>query len=363
MVKLKRVILFFILVFQKWTDDRAPRMAAALAYYTMFSLAPLVVILLAVVGRFLSAQRILTDIMGQIESFVGADADSFIRSIIENASQPTSVTVATLISVAVTLWGASNVFNHLYETLNIIWGVKPKPERSTFWHFVRKRLLSFGVVLFAGVLLVVYVIANTVIPLLVKLVEQLLTIEFLNELFPGDLLSQIADLLNAVQIGQYVAAFLVLILMLALFFKILPDVQIGWRDVWVGAFFTAVMITLGTLAMGIYFRVSSLSSIYGAAGSVMVILAWFYYSAQIFLFGAEFTEVYARWYGGRIEPADYAVSAEEEQNLKTELEDALPQPLYRFLVDEESAMLERARTHSVDEKSPEGEKHQSQVLG
>jgi membrane protein len=286
-----------------------------MAYYTMFSLAPVLIIVTGIVSQILS--RLLTadfiarfleqigatdeilagdELVPFFENVVGSEAAGWIQGLTESAVAPASLTVAALISLIAMFWGASNLFHHLKETLNIIWGVRAAPGKGP-WMFVRGRLLAFAAVLILGILLITFLLLNTIVAAVVAVAA---------EVIPDSL--EILNTWRFVQILQFVLGFVVMALIFALIFKVLPDVQITWKDVWVGALVTALLFIIGTIGMAIYFQLTSVGSLYGAAGSIIVVLIWFYYSSQIFLYGAEFTQVYATRYGSTIQPADHAVA-------------------------------------------------------
>jgi len=315
MSKTKSVFSLLIKAGEKFSKDRSTRLAAALAYYTMFSLAPMLIIVTGIVGQILS--RLLTaDVIARFleeigatteilagdelvpffENVLGSEAAAWIQDIIESAVAPASLTVAALISLIVMFWGASNLFHHLKETLNIIWGVRAAPGKG-LWMFVRGRLLAFAAVLLLGILLIAFLLLNTIVASVATIAA---------EVIPDSL--EIVNTWRVIQILQFVLGFVVMALIFALIFKVLPDVEITWKDVWVGALVTALLFIIGTIGMALYFQLTSVGSLYGAAGSIMVVLIWFYYSSQIFLFGAEFTQVYATRYGSTIQPADHAVA-------------------------------------------------------
>nr|WP_228035677.1 YihY/virulence factor BrkB family protein [Oculatella sp. LEGE 06141] len=279
----------------EWSEDNASRLAAALAYYTVFSLAPLLIIVIAVAGFFFGEEAARGQIVGQIQGLVGQDGAEIIQTAIDNANQPGTGTgaIASLISIGVLLFGASGVFAELQDSLNAIWNVKAKPKNAV-GGFVRKRLLSFTMVLTIGFLLLVSLVVSAALTALTTL---------MNGLMPGfDFLWQ---LLN------FVISFGVIALLFALIYKYLPDVKITWNDVLIGASMTALLFTIGKSLIGLYLGNSSFGSAYGAAGSLVVVLAWVYYSAQILFFGAEFTQVYARHYGSQIVPDEHAVYADD----------------------------------------------------
>lgn len=282
--------------FEEWSKDKASRLAAALAYYTVFSLAPLLILIIAIAGLVLGDEAARGEISRQMQGLVGADGANFIESTVNNASQPGAGAgiIASIISIVVLLFGATGVFTELQDSLNTVWEVAPRPDLG-FWQFIRNRVLSFGMVLGIAFLLLVSLVVSAVLSGLNT---------YMNGLLPGvDSLWQIVN---------FVISLGVVTLLFAMMFKFLPDVKIGWSDVWVGGFITALLFTLGKFLIGLYLGNSSFTSSYGAAGSLVVVLAWVYYSAQILFFGAEFTQVYARRYGSQIVPNQYAVPVTKE---------------------------------------------------
>jgi membrane protein len=275
--------------FLEWQEDRASLLAAALAYYTVFSITPLLVIAIAIAGAVFGQDAARGEILQQINSLVGKQGAQAIETALANANQPQLGSIASIISVIVLLIGASGVFAQLQEALNTVWNVKAKPEKQGFWEFIRKRLLSFGMVLAIGFLLLVSLILSAMLSGISKLDINLL---------PG--FTPLWQLLN------FLISFGFISLLFALIYKYLPDVKIRWKDVWVGAIITALLFTIGKSLIGLYLGQGSLGSTYGAAGSLIVFLAWVFYSAQILLFGAEFTQVYARKYGRKIVPNSHA---------------------------------------------------------
>ncbi|MEM9803715.1 MAG: YihY/virulence factor BrkB family protein [Cyanobacteria bacterium P01_D01_bin.56] len=284
--------------FREWNKDKASRLAAALAYYTMFSLAPLLVIVIAIAGFFFDQAAVQEQLTQQIQSLVGSDGAAFAQTALENANTPGENTslIASIISIVLLLVGATGVFGQLQESLNVIWNVEAKPSNAAKG-FIKKRLLSFAMLLTIGFLLMVSLVLSTILAALST---------YLNNLLPGtDVMWQ---LLN---IGLSLVTITV---MFALLYKYVPDVRISWDDVWIGSFITALLFTIGKSLLGIYLGNSGFSSTYGAAGSVIIILAWVYYSAQILFFGAEFTQVYAQRYGSQIRPDKHAVSLTPQTN-------------------------------------------------
>jgi len=291
------VFALFKNTFNEWLEDKAPQLGAALAYYTVFSLAPLVLLLLAVVGVIFrndpaTASSKITQQMGY---FLDRSAVDVVQQIAQQAAQPTKSILASAIGIALALFGASGVFAQLQDALNTIWGLKAKPGAG-LWGFIRARFLSFGMV--AGVCFL----------LLVSLtVESVLQAFFhdLQGMFPGGGFVALT--------GYFVFDFVIVATLFAMIFRFLPDAKIRWRDVWIGAALTAIFFLIGKWALGLYLGSGAAGSAYGAASSLITLLLWVYYSAQILLFGAEFTQVYTNQFGSRIEPAEYAVRVEHKE--------------------------------------------------
>ena len=278
----------------EWQEDKASRLAAALAYYTAFSIAPLFVIAIAIAALVYGEEAAQNQIVGQLQGLVGTDAAKSIQALIVSSSKPTEGTIATLISIALLFFGASNVFTQLQDALNTIWEVAPKPGRG-IKGIVKDRILSFGMVLGIGFLLLVSLILSAVLAGLN---------DYLGRMMPG--LGFLWPSLN------FFLSFGVITVLFALMFKFLPNVKITWGDVGIGAVITALFFTIGKSLIGLYLGNSSVGSTYGAAGSFVVLLLWVNFSAQIVLFGAEFTQVYANKYGSQIVPTKNAVPMTEE---------------------------------------------------
>jgi membrane protein len=274
----------------EWLEDQVPQLGAALAYYTVFSLAPLVLLLLAIVGFIFhndpaGAWRKMTE---QMSYFLDKSAVDVVANIAQTASQPNKGMTATIIGILLALFGASGVFGQLQNALNTIWGVKAKPGAGIVG-FIRSRFLSFAMV--AGVCFL----------LLVSLVfESLLKgfSHYIQAIFPGGIVIAL--------VVYSIFDLAVVVLLFALIFKFLPDVKIQWRDVWIGALMTAIFFAIGKWVLGLYLGSGAAASAYGAASSLITLLLWIYYSSQILLFGAEFTQVYAARAGRALVPAKYA---------------------------------------------------------
>lgn len=285
----------------EWIQDKCPQLGAALAYFTVFSLAPLVLVLLAVFGLiFGGSDQARQKITEQLQYLIDPSGIKVIKDIAANAAKPQAGIIATTIGVILALFGASGVFGQLQEALNTIWGVKPKPGGGIVG-FIRTRFLSFAMV--GGVCFL----------LLVSLtVETLLRgfNNYLKNVMPGGDIVALALF--------FVFDLAVVILLFAMIFRYLPDAKIAWRDVWVGATLTAVLFALGKFVLGFYLGSGAAGSAYGAASSLITLLLWIYYAAQILLFGAEFTQVYANTYGSRVEPMEHAVKVEITEKVVTD---------------------------------------------
>jgi membrane protein len=276
-------------------DDKVSRLAAALAYYTTFSIAPLLVIAIGAAGLFFGAEAARREVSAQLGGLLGPPATQILEMTVASARRNESAGVlATVVGFVVLIFGASGVFASLQDALNTIWEVRPKPDLG--WaYLVRSRLFSFAMVLVIAFLLMVSLVISAGLAAL--------------ESYAGGRVQE-AVLWRAINFGISIGVFT---LLFAMMYKFLPDVKIGWRDVWIGAAITAALFSLGEALIGLYIAKSSVTSAYGAAGSLVVLLLWVYYSAHIVFFGAEFTQVYARRHGRHIEPSEHAEQISERQ--------------------------------------------------
>jgi membrane protein len=290
-----------------WLKDKAPRLGAALAYYTIFSLAPLLVIALAIAGMFLGADAVRGELHGQLQSMLGDSGAAAVEEMVAAASKPTEGVLATVIGIAVLLFGASGVFGQLQDALNTIWDVEPKPRG--IWGTIKDRFFSFAMVLGTGFLLLVSLVLSAAINLI------------------GGWMSSILPLPEFVlQAVNFVASFAVVTLLFAAIFKLLPDAVVAWKDVWIGAIVTAALFVIGKFLLGMYLGRGSVANAYGAVGSLVVVLVWVYYSAQIVFFGAEFTQVYARTRGSHIKPAPDALPTTDRARAEQGMRPKEPAP-------------------------------------
>ena len=265
-----------------WVNDYAQSMGAALAYYTMFSIAPLLLIVISIAGLVFGDQAARGEIFMQLEGMLGASGATAVQGLLESVRQPTQSVTATVFGIVLLLIGASSVFGELQDALDRIWRAPRSPGQSGMWGLVRARLLSFGMILGIGFLLMVSLLASAALAALTK--------------WWGPMFSHWAPVASIIELAS---SFLVITLVFAMIYKIMPRVKIDWKDVWIGAAATSLLFTAGKFLIGVYIGRSGIASGFGAAASLVVVLVWVYYSAQIFLLGAEFTWAYAHKFGSR----------------------------------------------------------------
>jgi membrane protein len=264
-----------------WSDDYAPSMGAAISYYTLFSIAPLLLIVIGVAGLFFGEEAARGEIFGQLRGLMGDSGAEAVERLLQNANRPTEGSIATIVGIVVLLLGASSVFGELQNALDRIWRA-PARQSGGWWKLLRTRLLSFGMVLGIAFLLMVSLVVSAVLSALGKV---------WGPAFKGwEIFAHMLDV---------VVSFGLMTVLFAMIYKFIPRVRIQWRDVWVGAAVTSLMFAAGKFLIGLYLGKSSVASAFGAAGSLVVMMIWVYYSAQIFLLGAEFTRVYAHTHGSR----------------------------------------------------------------
>lgn len=281
---------------QSYGEDKVARLAAALAYYTIFSLSPLLVIALSIATLFYGEQAARGEIASQIQNTVGPNAAGAIQEILQNAHAAGSggSIVATVVSLGIALWGASNLFGALQDAMNTVWGVAPKPDAGVM-EMVRDRLLSFSMVLGIGFLLLVSLVATTVLNTVTDAVRDATGAP-----------SVLFQLLN------FAVFWALTSWVFGLMFKLLPDAEIEWRDVIVGAVFTGLLFSVARLLLSLYLSQSAPGSAFGSAGTLVALLLWINYSATIFLIGAEFTKAHANRFGSHIVPDEHAMAITEE---------------------------------------------------
>ncbi len=272
-----------------WWNDNVPRLGASLSYYTLFAMAPVIIIAIGIAGLFFGPEAVRGEIVGQIRDLMGEQGARAVQSMLEGASRPSDSRVATAVGLFTFFIGATGAFLELQTALNGIWRVKPKEDGKWWKELVVQRLISFGLVIAVGFLLLVSLVVSAGLTALNR---------YLGAAFPG-----LTEVWNA---GNLLVSFGVVTLLFAMVYRVLPDVKLLWRDVWLGAVVTAGLFTVGKTLIGLYLGTSGIASTYGAAGSVVVLLVWVYYSAQIVLFGAEFTRAWVEWDGSRPKPMAHA---------------------------------------------------------
>ena len=269
-----------------WVDDYAPSMGAALSYYTLFSLAPMLLIVIAVAGMVFGDEAASGEIFGQLRGLMGTDAAKTIEDLLTSVSEPKKGVAATIIGIVLLLIGATSVFGELQDALDRIWRAPARDRSGGFLGLVRARLLSFGMILGIAFLLMVSLVLGAATAALGKW--------WSGAFGSWEVLAQSVNI---------VLGFAVTTLGFAMIYKLMPRVRVQWRDVWLGAAVTALLFTIGRFLIGLYIGKSGIASGFGAAASLIVILVWVYYSAQIFLLGAEFTWIYARTFGSKRDEA------------------------------------------------------------
>jgi membrane protein len=285
-----------------WRDDNASRLAASLAYYSLLSLAPLLVIAVSTAGLFFGAEAAKGKVAGELSAVVGGAAAGGIQSVVTHAQSPSGGVIGSVVGVLTLFFGASGVFGELKSSLNAIWEVKPKPGRG-IWGEIKSRFFSFTMVLGVAFLLLVSLILTAILSSIGDRVGGML---------PGGE--------GLWQVVNFFFSLAVITSLFALIFRYVPDAEVQWKDVWLGAAFTAVLFTIGKVLLGIYLGKAAVGSSYGAAGSIIALVVWVYYAAQILFMGAEFTQVRARRRGRAIEP-----SADAEKDERA-VEDQAPSP-------------------------------------
>ena len=277
-------------------DDKGMKLSAALAYYTIFALAPLLLLLISLAGIFLGKDAIQGKVFEELNGLIGASAALQIQDMIKAIELSDKSTFALVIGIFTLFIGATSIFGEIQDSINIIWKVKAKPKKG-WLKLLKNRLLSSSLIVSLGFLLIVSLIANGMI---------LAMMDRLSRFLP-DMTVWIANILNTA------ITFIVITILFGAIFKVLPDVKIKWKDVRTGAIFTACLFLIGRFLIGLYISTTATGSTFGAAGSLIVVLVWIYYTAVILYLGAEFTQVYAEYKGHHIEPADFAVAIVEKE--------------------------------------------------
>lgn len=291
-----KIITYLKKVFKEFSADNILKYSASLAYYTVFSIAPLLVIVGALIGFFFGKDAREGEIYNQLNHLVGNLAALQIQNVIRNIHLSGNSFMASMISMIVLFIGATSIFGEIQDSLNKIWGLRIKKKR-VWWKLILTRLLSFSLILSIGVIMVVSVLLNALVNAFGSFISHYMknTSVYFMEVTESSL------------------SFLITAFLFSLIFKILPDARIKWKDVLLGGVVTAVFFTLGKLAIGLYLSKSNLTTLYGAAGSIIIFMVWVYYSSIILYLGAEFTKVHAKLYGGKITPNDYAEWIETDE--------------------------------------------------
>jgi membrane protein len=276
--------------------DRVMNMSAALAYYTVFSLPPMLIVLIGLGSVFFGREAVQGEIFSRIQEYVGPTAAGQIEDVLEKTATQHDNILATVIGFLTLLLAATGIFGEIQTSINVIWGIKAKPKKA-FMKMLMNRLLSFSMVVVMGFILLVSLILNAVIEAL---------LDGLKANFPD-------NIVNYLYILNYIVIFIITSTLFAFIFKFLPDAKLKWKDVRISAFVTTLLFMIGKVLIGLYLAKNKTVSAYGAAGSLVVVLVWVYYSSIILYFGAEFTQVYMRYRGRKIEPNKYAVLEEKEK--------------------------------------------------
>lgn len=300
----KKVVSIIKQVFKEFSADNIVKYSASLAYYTVFSIAPLLVVITTLFGLLFGKEAMEGQVYRQLNNIVGSRVAIQIQDTIRNIHLEGHNFFATVAGIFVLLIGATSIFGEIQDSINKIWGLRVKPNK-VWWKLILTRLLSFSLILSLGFIMIVSLLLNTLVVAFGK--------------FAGKFIESYSIYL--IQVTESVLSFIVSAFLFSLIFKILPDAKVKWRDVLFGGFITAIFFTLGKLGIGFYLGHSNITSLYGAAGSLIILMVWVYYSAIILYLGAEFTKVYAKLYGEKILPNDYAewIRIEEKTTESPEL--------------------------------------------
>lgn len=297
--KLPRVVKYWLSIlavaFQHWLGSQAFIYAAALAFFTVFSIAPILVVVVAVVGLIIGESAVQGELFAQLEDTLGADAAGVVQTAVVNSQIDQSGFLPALIGIVATVVGATTVFAQMQQSLNQIWDVAPRPKRNNLWVFIKSRLLSLTIILAIGFILLVSLLLSVALRSVMAFAEEWLPV-------PG----------WAMVGTELILSLLVVTLLFAAMFKILPDVVLSWRDVLLGAFITAILFTIGRSFISVYLAYTATASAYGAAGSLALLLLWVNYSSMILLFGAAFTRAHLEGRGKPIRPKNTAVCVHRE---------------------------------------------------
>ena len=283
------LLIVFKDVFKEFSADNVVKYSASLAYYTVFSIAPLLVVITTIFGFLFGKEAMQGQIYMQLNKLVGSSAAIQIQDVIKNIHLSKNSFFATVLSAVILLIGATSIFGEIQDSINKIWGLRIKSHK-VWWKLILTRLISFSLIISIGIIMVVSLLLNAVVSAFGK---------FIGKFVAG-------YSLYFIQVSEAVLSFFVATFLFALIFKILPDARIRWKDVLFGGFMTAIFFTVGKLGISFYLKKSNITSLYGAAGSIIILMVWVYYSSIILYLGAEFTKVFAKLYGKNILPNDYA---------------------------------------------------------
>ncbi|HSN09502.1 MAG TPA: YihY/virulence factor BrkB family protein [Hanamia sp.] len=290
---LKKNLSSFLLVLKEvsreFSADNILKYSASLAYYTVFSIAPLLIVLTTLFGFLFGKEAMQGRVYEQLNNLVGSNAAIEIQDIIKNIHLSKNSFFATVLSVIILLIAATSIFGEIQDSINKIWGLKIK-KHKVWWKLILTRLLSFSLILSMGLVMIVSILLNAIVAAFGKLIEKLIA----------------GYSLYFIQVSETILSFLVVTFLFAFIFKVLPDAKIRWKDVLFGGFITAIFFTIGKLGINFYIQKSNITSLYGAAGSIIILMIWVYYSSIILYLGAEFTKVFTKLYGKNILPNDYA---------------------------------------------------------
>ena len=292
----KQLYKILVATFMGFINDNGLKLSASLAYYTVFSIAPLLILIISLASLVFSQDVATNRLYPEIAHFVGAKPALQIQAILKNLQLSGKSTTAAIVAIITLLLGASSIFIEIQDSLNMIWRVKAKPKKG-WLKLIQNRFLSFSLIISLGFLLLASLLLNLVMNALSNWIEHFLH-------------AVTTLLIKGINLG---ITFIIISTLFGIIFKFLPDVKIKWRDVRTGAFFTAILFMIGQYVINLYIQYTANSSAYGAAGSILVILVWIYYTAAILYIGAEFTQVYAEAIGSHIEPADYAVHVQQTE--------------------------------------------------
>ncbi|AXT57189.1 YihY/virulence factor BrkB family protein [Aquimarina sp. AD1] len=288
-MKIKSFFKILVTTYKNWSSNEPFQMSASVSYYALFSFPALLIIIIQTTGIFYKKNEIKGKIIREISEVLGQDVANTIEGMLKNAIDQEQSTLVIIIGIVTLLYGATGMFIALQKSLNIIWKVKPKPKNEIF-KMIKDRIFSLGLILVIGFLLLTSLVLTAFITA---------TTDWIGQHFPN-------FVIYVIQIINFILSLILITILFAMIFKILPDVKIKWKDVWLGAFVTTILFSIGKSALGIYFGTVNPQSTFGAAGSVILILLWVSYSSLILFFGAEFTKVLASKYGSGIHPASYA---------------------------------------------------------